>query len=230
MATWMWILILIAALVIVGLVAAIAARQRRTAMLRQRFGDEYDRTVQAHEDRRAAEAELAGRQRKRAQLDIRPLADAERVRFAKDWHEVQERFVDQPSKAVVAADGLVSQIMRARGYPVDNFESQSDLVSVDHPKLVADYRFAHAIYERSQTQQASTEDLREAMLRYRSLFDELLQAEGTGTVSGPAGATSPGTAPASGTGHTGADAAGAPLEADRGTTGGEYDTMGRGGR
>jgi hypothetical protein len=228
MATWIWILILIAALVIVGLVAARAAMQRRTAALRQRFSDEYDRTVQAHDDRRAAEAELAGRQRKRAELDIRPLPEAERVRFAEDWHEVQERFVDQPSSAVVAADGLVSRVMQARGYPVDNFESQSDLVSVDHPKLVADYRFAHSIYERSQTQQASTEDLREAMLRYRSLFDELLQVDGAGAAPAPAGAPAPDTAPASTTGQAGADAA--PPETDRQSTGSEFDSMGRGGR
>ncbi|HEY5985186.1 MAG TPA: hypothetical protein VIV12_02205 [Streptosporangiaceae bacterium] len=212
MATWTWILILIAALVIVGLIV-IAAKNRRTAALRQRFGDEYDRTVQARKDRRAAEAELLGRQKKRAQLDIRPLPEAERARYAQDWHEVQERFVDEPANAVVTADSLVGQVMRARGYPMDNFASQSDLLSVDYPKLVENYRFAHGVYERSQTQQASTEDLREAMLRYRSLFDELLGANGADTARAPAGttATRAGTTGAS-AGTTGAPAgtAGAP--------------------
>jgi hypothetical protein len=194
MTTWIWILILIAVLAIVGL-AAMAATRRRTTTLRQRFGDEYDRTVQAHDDRRAAEAELVGRQKKRAQLDIRPLSEAERLRFAEDWHAVQERFVDEPGKAVLTADSLVGQVMRARGYPVEDFDTQSALVSVDHPKVVENYRFAHGIYERSQTQQASTEDLREAMLRYRSLFDELLGANGAeratqaGSTAGPAGTT-----------------------------------------
>ncbi len=251
MTTLMWILILIAALVIVGLVA-MAAMRRRTTALRARFGDEYDRTVQAHDDRRAAEAELVGRQKKRAQLDIRPLPEAERERFAQDWREVQERFVDEPANAVVTADSLIGRVMRARGYPVDNFESQSDLMSVDHPKVVENYRFAHGIYERSQTQQASTEDLREAMLRYRSLFDELIQANGAeaaGTRAGAAGtpadaagtpadrtATPADTAaadPASAAGTTARDDRGQP-PADTGTppeTGGtgsgHYDTMGR---
>jgi hypothetical protein len=186
MAIWVWILIVIAAVVVVALIA-MAARQRRTTALRQRFGPEYDRAVEAGEGKRAAEADLLDRQRQRAQLDIRPLPEGMRVRFAREWQEVQERFVDQPSDAVVAADGLVYSVMEARGYPMGDFDAQADLVSVDHPEVVENYRFAHGIRERAQAQQASTEDLREALLRYRSLFNELLGAD-----DGQAGVTANG--------------------------------------
>ena len=174
MATWVWILIAIAAVVVVAFIA-MAARQRRTMALRQHFGPEYDRAVESREDRRAAEADLRGRERQRAQLDIRPLPEVERARFAQEWQDVQERFVDQPSGAVVEADRLVYSVMEARGYPMGNFDEQAGLVSVDHPELVENYRVAHGI--REQAQRASTEDLREALLRYRSLFGELLRAD-----------------------------------------------------
>jgi hypothetical protein len=174
MATWAWILIAIVAVVVVAFIA-MAVRQRRTTALRQRFGPEYDRAVEARDDQRAAEADLRGRERRRAQLDIRPLPEDTRARFAQDWQDVQERFVDQPADAVVAADRLVYSVMEARGYPMGDFDAQADLVSVDHPEVVDNYRTAHGI--REQAQRASTEDLREAMLRYRSLFDELLLAQ-----------------------------------------------------
>jgi hypothetical protein len=190
MATWVWILIVIAAVVVVAFIV-IAARQRRTAALRQRFGPEYDRAVDAGEGRRAAEAELRDREKQRARLDIRPLAEDMRVRFAREWQEVQEHFVDQPSDAVVAADKLVYSVMEARGYPMGDFEAQAALVSVDHPEVVENYRFAHGIRERAQGQQASTEDLREALLRYRSLFTELLGADdGQAGVTASRGAVS----------------------------------------
>jgi hypothetical protein len=185
MASWVWILIVVAVLVVVAVIA-VAARQRRTAALRQRFGPEYDRAVQAREGRRPAEAELRDREKQRARLDIRPLPEELRARFAEEWREVQERFVDQPAEAVVAADRLVHSVMEKRGYPMGDFEAQADLVSVDHPAVVENYRFAHGICERARQQQASTEDLREALLRYRSLFDELLQPE-DGQAAGTAG-------------------------------------------
>jgi hypothetical protein len=176
MATWVWILIVIAAVAVVAVIA-MAARRRRTAALRQRFGPEYDRAVEAREGRALAEADLRDREKQRAQLDIRPLPEGMRVRFAQEWRDVQERFVDQPSDAVVAADRLVYSVMETRGYPMGDFDAQADLVSVDHPDVVENYRFAHGIRERAQAQRASTEDLREALLRYRSLFDELLEAD-----------------------------------------------------
>jgi hypothetical protein len=174
MASWVWILIVIAAVVIVAVIA-VAARQRRTAGLRQRFGPEYDRAVEAREGRRPAEAELRDREKQRARLEIRPLPEELRARFAEEWREVQEHFVDQPAEAVVAADKLVHTVMEARGYPMGDFEAQAGLVSVDHPEVVENYRAAHRVGERARQQQASTEDLREALVRYRSLFEELLQ-------------------------------------------------------
>ncbi len=175
MPAWVWILIIAAIVVVVAVLAMMAFRQRRTTMLRQRFGDEYERTVNARDDRRTAEADLRGRERQRAQFEVRPLPEPARARFAAEWRDVQERFVDEPSSAVVAADMLVYRVMGARGYPMENFDAQ--LVSVDHPDVVQNYRAAHGIYERSQSQQATTEDLRAAVLHYRTLFDHLLQPE-----------------------------------------------------
>lgn len=174
MATWVWILIAVAVVVVVA-VFAVAARQRQTAVLRRRFGPEYDRTVEARQDKQAAEAELREREKQRAQLDIKPLPADEGARFAQEWQDLQERFVDEPSEAVVAADVLISQVMQARGYPMGDFEAQASLVSVDHPAVVENYRVAHGVRGRAQEQQATTEDLREALLRYRSLFTELLE-------------------------------------------------------
>jgi hypothetical protein len=176
MATWAWILIIIAVVVVVALIA-MTDRQNRTKALRRRFGPEYDRAVETRQDRRAAEADLRERERQRAQLDIRPLPGDTRERFAQEWQEVQERFVDQPSEAVVAADRLVYRVMEARGYPMGDFDAQAGLVSVDHPEVVDNYRFARGVHERARTGRVSTEDLREALLRYRSLFDELLRAQ-----------------------------------------------------
>lgn len=208
MATWVWILIAIAVVIVVALMAMTAVRQRRTAALRQRFGPEYDRTVEAREGRRDAEADLREREEKRAQFDIRPLPESMRLRFAEEWRDVQERFVDEPYGAVVAADRLLYSVMEARGYPMKNFDTQADLVSVDHPDVVENYRFAHGIHERAQAQRASTEDLREALLRYRSLFDELLRAG-----DGQAGVT-PRREPGSIPGQTGPDGSGADRHLD----------------
>lgn len=204
MATWIWILIAIAAAVIVAL-AVVGARKRRTEMLRTRFGPEYDRTVQAHEDRRSAEAELRARERQRARLDITPLPEATRREFAAEWREVQERFVDRPDEAVTAADSLVNRVMDACGYPMSDFEAQADLLSVDHPAVVENYRLAHGLWQRSQTQQASTEDMRTALLRYRSLFAELLRPENNKSAVAPDPAE-PEPAPAGTTARTAAPA------------------------
>lgn len=186
MATWAWILIAVAVVIIVALLVLLALQQRRTAVLRQRFGAEYDRTVAARDDRRAAETDLRDREKQRAKLDIQPLSEPARLRFAAEWREVQERFVDLPSNAVMAADGLVYRVMAARGYPMDDFEAQANLISVDHPGLVQNYRLAHTVCDQAKIQQASTEDLRGALLHYRSLFDELLDSAGANG-TGPAG-------------------------------------------
>jgi hypothetical protein len=176
MATWVWVLIVIVVLLAIVLIA-MAARRRSSERLRQRFGPEYDRAVAGTEDRRAAEAELRARERQRAQFDIRPLPEADRARYAAEWREIQERFVDTPGPAVTAADVLITRVMDARGYPMQDFSAQADLLSVDHPAVVENYRFAHGVEERARAEQTTTEELREALLRYRSLFGELLQTD-----------------------------------------------------
>jgi hypothetical protein len=177
MAALIWVVVAIVVVAVVAL-GAVVARNRRTAMLRDRFGPEYDRAVASSDDKRAAETELLARQKQRAQFDIKPLPEADRLRFAGEWRELQERFLDEPAEAVDAADALITRVMEARGYPMRDFDTQAELVSVDYPQTVENYRFAHAVQLRSQTQQAGTEELREAMLRYRSLFDELLRPDG----------------------------------------------------
>jgi hypothetical protein len=172
----MWILIAIGIVVILGLLVAVS-RQRRTTGLRRQFGSEYDRTLDARDNRRTAEAELRGRAKRRASVDVRPLTEASRNRYASEWANVQAQFVDQPTDAVRSADGLVHRVMNERGYPMDNFEGESDLISVDHPDVVDNFRSAHNVFLRAQAQQATTEDMRSAMLHYRSLFDELLVAD-----------------------------------------------------
>jgi hypothetical protein len=179
MATWIWVVIAIAVVVVIGFVA-VQARKRSSAGLRNRFGPEYDRAVDNSDDRRAAEAGLRERERERAQFDIKPLPEADRLRFADEWRDLQELFVDQPAEAAAGADVLITRVMEAQGYPMKDFDAQAELVSVDHPNTVENYRFAHAVQQRSGAQQASTEDLREALLRYRSLFEELLRPEGNG--------------------------------------------------
>jgi hypothetical protein len=177
---WIVIVIVVIALVVLG---AMVAKNRRTAMLRDRFGPEYDRAVENTDDRRAAETELLARQKQRAQFDLKPLPEADRLRFAAEWRQLQERFLDEPAESADDADALVTRVMQARGYPMRDFDTQADLVSVDYPQTVENYRFAHAVQQRSQAQQASTEELREALLRYRSLFDELLRPEGDDAAS-----------------------------------------------
>jgi type II secretory pathway pseudopilin PulG len=177
MPTWSIAVIVIAVAAVVALVAVMATRQRRTAALRGRFGAEYDRTVEARDDQRSAEADLRARERERARLDIKPLPEAVRAAFADEWFRVQERFVDHPVHAVGSADELLHRVMSERGYPTSDFDAEADLVSVDHPGVVENYRVANAIHQQAQMQQVSTEDLREALIRYRSLFDELLRAD-----------------------------------------------------
>ena len=179
MDTWLWILIAIVAfVVVVGIAVYMARGHRRRRTLRARFGPEYARRMEGASSRRKAEADLAGRADRRDQLDIRPLTEASRQRYAAEWAELQARFVDRPVVAVVDADELVAQVMRERGYPVDDFESQSELVSVDHPDVVQNYRSGHAIYAKTATGKASTEDLRQAVVSYRALFEDLLAENG----------------------------------------------------
>ena len=177
MPTWAWIVIIIVAAVIV--VAAIAAwtQQKRRAQLKERFGSEYDRTVSDRDDRRAAEKELAERERKRERLDIVPLSSEAQAKYSASWQEVQTQFVDDPSNAVNEADRLVTNVMRDRGYPIENFDQRADDISVDHPDVVENYRAAHAVYVKASDGNggAGTEDLRQGFVHYRALFNELLE-------------------------------------------------------
>jgi hypothetical protein len=176
MQPWAWVL-LIVVLVVVVILVAVLMRQRRTANLRDRFGPEYDRTIDTADDKRGAEQELLDRARRREKLDIRPLPEAARARYADQWRGIQERFIDDPAGSVGAAHSLLDQVMAERGYPTKDFEEQADLVSVDHPQVVDNYRAAYGVYQRQRTGQASTEDLRDALVRYRSLFEDLLRPE-----------------------------------------------------
>jgi hypothetical protein len=175
---------LIALVAVVILVMAVLAwlslRKRRatTANLRRRFGTEYERVVLQHGSERRAEAKLADREKRVDKFNLRPLDAMEHERFSKEWAAVQSRFVDSPKGAVAEADDLVSSLMKTRGYPVSEFEQRADDISVDHPRVVENYRMAHALALRvdKDKDQASTEDLRTAMIHYRSLFDELMLA------------------------------------------------------
>ena len=168
---WVAIIVIVVLLAIVGL---LVYRQRRSAQLREGFGPEYDRAVSEHGDQRAAEAELQERRERRRSYDIKPLGAAARDRYGERWRAAQAKFVDQPASALTDADALLGEVMSERGYPVEDFEQQAADVSVDHPEVVEHYREAHAIHGRRN---ASTEDLRQAMVHYRALFAELLEPE-----------------------------------------------------
>lgn len=170
------IVVVIAVLILIALIAFVAAKRRSTA-LRQRFGGEYDRTVAVTGSRERAEKELSERERRVHELHIQPLARGARDRYAAEWRAVQASFVDQPAAAVGAADRLVTNVMRDRGYPVENAGRRVDDLSVEHAKVVNNYRIARAISERNDRGEATTEELRAAMVSYRSLFADLLGAE-----------------------------------------------------
>ncbi|HEY6030410.1 MAG TPA: hypothetical protein VIU44_07605 [Gaiellaceae bacterium] len=183
MSPWIWVGIAVA-VIVVAAVVLLAVRSARSRRLQQQFGPEYDRTVSDAPNRREAESMLAEREKRRKELEIRPLAPAARDRYAEEWLAVQSRFVDDPAGAVGDADALVQRVMGERGYPISDFDSQADLISVDHPVVVENYRSAHAIHESFGRGDAGTEDLRQAMVHYRALFEELLETGGrvtTGT-------------------------------------------------
>lgn len=169
---WVIVGVLVIALVVAGIVIA---RQRRSQRLQEGFGPEYGRTLAEKGDQRSAEAELAERRDRREQLEIRELDPGARDRYAERWQGVQRQFVDEPKTAVRDADGLVSEVMAERGYPVDeDFERRAADVSVDHPVVVENYREAHAISARSARDETDTEELRKALVHFRALFKELL--------------------------------------------------------
>jgi hypothetical protein len=174
MDTWIWVVIAVVVVLIVVAVIAAAASRRRRHHLQERFGSEYDRTVDGADRRRQAERDLREREARHDELDLQPLSDASRQRYSQQWAEMQQGFVDRPQVAVADADRLITDLMRERGYPVDDFETRSELVSVDHPDVVENYRTAHGIARRTVEGRTSTEDLRQAVISYRALFEEML--------------------------------------------------------
>jgi len=167
-------------LIVVGIALYMRKRKNTTTGLRDRFGPEYDRAVLQHGSERKAEAKLADRETRVEKLKIRDLDLTERERYLAQWQAVQSRFVDYPKGAVTEADELVCSLMQTRGYPVTDFDQRAADISVDHPRVVENYRLAHDIALRLGRGEASTEDMRTAMIHYRSLFDELVQAPTSG--------------------------------------------------
>jgi len=170
------VVIALAVLVAGGIAIWLFGRKRRTERLRTQFGGaEYTRAVEEGGSRRKAEAVLDQRADRVEGLPIRPLAPGDRVRFVESWGKVQARFVDGPGSAVTDADQLLGDVMSARGYPVSDFEQRAADISVDHPLVLENYRAAHQSALRQKSGQASTEDLRQAMIHYRTLFEELVR-------------------------------------------------------
>ena len=175
-------LMIVAIVVVVALAAAawFYVQQQRRFRLRERFGPEYERAVDEVGPKRA-DAVLEERQRRVAKLEIKRLTAAQADSFAAEWRRVQARFVDDPNGAVEAADRLVGQVMAARGYPLEDFDQRAADLSVDHPRVVQNYRSARGIAERRARGEASTEDLRQATVHYRELFQDLLEVSDTPT-------------------------------------------------
>jgi hypothetical protein len=187
MDTWVWIVIAAVVVAIVAIVAIVVMRQRRRTELRESFGSEYDRAVAREGDVRKGESDLMARRERRAELDIRPLSPQSRTAYARSWEQTQARFVDNPATALAQADALIIAVMEERGYPMDDFERRAEDISVDHPDVVQHYRAAHDISVRvdedpnastsSTVSDVSTEDLRQGLVHYRALFQELLEPD-----------------------------------------------------
>ncbi len=170
--------VVIIAIVVIAAIAILGYlywRQRRSLALRNRFGPEYDRVVRQEGSQRKAEGVLDIRTMRRKKLHIHPLDPTQRNAFADRWTQVQSRFVDDPGGALIDADQLVNELMSARGYPMADFNQRADDISVDHPQVVEHYRSAHDAAARHSRGQADTEDLRNALVHYRWLFEELLE-------------------------------------------------------
>jgi hypothetical protein len=181
MSTVIWVVVVVAAVVAIIAVSYFVLQQQRRHRLRDRFGPEYERTVQERDTRREAEQELTAREQRVNSLDIRPLDSETREAYGRKWMEVQERFVDAPGFAVTEADHLVTSVMAERGYPTEDFEQRLSDLSVVHGRTLGHYRQAHEISSRAAHQEASTEELRQAMVHYRALFEELLATSGSGS-------------------------------------------------
>ncbi len=166
--------------IIVLAVIYVRDRQANRAKLRERFGPEYNRAVQQHGSESRADAQLADRAKRVDKLNVRELTPVERDRFTNQWNALQLRFVDSPKGAVAEADDLIAVVMQTRGYPMSDFEQRAADISVDHPIVVENYRAAHTIATRVRNNEAGTEDLRKAMIHYRTLFEDMVTIPAVG--------------------------------------------------
>jgi hypothetical protein len=169
-------IVVIVVVVVLFLVVGFVFLSRRRA-LRARFGPEYDRVVSAQDGRGAGERELRDRERRHTELDLRALDPASRERYAAAWEEIQVRFIDAPDQAVGKADVLVTELMAERGYPTGEFDQQVADLSVEHAHLLDQYRAAHDIHQANERGEATTEQLRQALVHYRALVADLLGTE-----------------------------------------------------
>lgn len=168
-------IVAIVAIVVLGL-AWFAWSRRRSRRLQEHYGSEYEH-MKSLEGRRAAERDLLGREKRVASYELKELSSEQRRGYGTEWASVQARFVDDPQRAIVQADVLVQKVMQTRGYPLGDFENQAADISVDHPEVVRNYRLAHSISRSARSGRTSTEELRQGLLHYRALFDDLLVQE-----------------------------------------------------
>jgi hypothetical protein len=171
------VLVAVVFLIIGGLIAMAAMRAQRTKRLKERFGPEYDRAINEMGDQRQAEEELDARLAHVNTLQIRPLTAEEVNRFALEWQKTQTEFVDEPLTALQKADHLIREVMKTKGYPVEDFEQRAADISVDYPELVTDYRGLHLIAVKEEKDEVSTEEMRQAMVHARALFENLIKQE-----------------------------------------------------
>jgi hypothetical protein len=175
--TYLIIAIVAVVVIAIAILIPVLSRRNRSEKLHTHFGTEYDHTVQTMGDEKKAQTELEERQKHVKALDIRPLTVTERTRYLADWAAVQSKFVDEPGQAIVDADHLIMEVMQLRAYPVSDFDQRAADISVSYPALVSNYRSARAIAIKNEQNLADTEELRQAMIYYRSLFEELLGKE-----------------------------------------------------
>jgi hypothetical protein len=172
------IIAVVVILVIMGaIMAPMFARRKRSQKFQNKYGPEYDRTVQTAGNEKKAQAELSDRQKHMDTLNIRPLSVSERERYQAEWTAIQAKFVDQPGQATIEADHLIMEVMKVRAYPVSDFDQRAADISVNYPTLVSNYRAAREIAIKNEQHSANKEELRQALIYYRSLFDELLKTE-----------------------------------------------------
>lgn len=172
--TTLIILALIVAVIAAAVIIWFARSQARTKQLREKYGDEYDRTLEAGEGRRDAEADLIERERRVEKLHIRPLSQSEHSRYVERWQVTKADFVDSPQAALAKADDLVTDVMNARGYPVGEFESRHKDLTVNHADVAKRYLDGHDVRERARSDSADTEEMRAGMKHYEAMFDRLV--------------------------------------------------------